>query len=222
MGTDWASSRLTAPHSLCLPSTPLPFPISLLLYLPLFSLPALCFSSPSSGFFTIQVKEGSQNWLDLLVGTIFFSWSIREKQPALWGSLNPLSSLNRLCLCLSPTFCVCLSLTLFLFVSVSVIVSCHMCISLSCVGPLSCGGGAPWALWRIAGGEAERKRSCASSCTGTWLREPLSPTRISINMTWQVVLKLQGVRSHSIDSEVARLETVYFWTGVWVKQRWWF
>lgn len=109
--------------------------------------------------------------------------------------------------CLSLCVCHCLS-------------SC-VCVSLSRVRPLSCRGWAPWALWRIAGREAERKRSCVSSCTGTRLRELLSPARISTSMTWQVVLELQGGRSHSVDPEVARLETVCFWTGVWVKQRWW-
>lgn len=205
----------SAPHSpLAFP--PLPsFPVSLLLFLPLFSLPALCFSSPSSCVFTIQVNEGSQNWLGLLVG-ILFSWSIRENKPLCEG---PWTHSPRWADCVhtsAPRFLsasLCLSPCLFLSI-------CH-CL-LSCVGPLSCRSWAPSALWRIAGGEAERKRSCAFSCPGTWLRELFSPMRISINMTWQAVLKLQGLRSLSIVPEVARLETVYFWTGVWVKQRWWF
>lgn len=217
MGTDWASSRLSPSQPSCLPSSPLSFPVSLSLRLPPFSLPALCFSSPSSRVFTIQVNEGPQNWLGLLVGTILFSWSIREKQAALWRSLNPLSPLSRLCSSSTPRFMSALS------ASLPVCFSLYLSLSLvTYVGPLSCRRWAPWALWRIACGEAERKRSCASSCPGTWLRELLSSTRISINMTWQVVLKLQGLRSLSIVPEVGRLETVYFWTGVWVKQRWWF
>ena len=152
MDTDWASSRLSPSQPSCLPSSPLSFPVSLLLYLPPFSLPALCFSSPSSCVFTIQVNEGSQNWLGLLVG-ILFSWSIREKQAALWRSLNPLSPLSRLCSYLRPTVSVCLSLSLFLSVSLYI---CH-CL-LSCVWvPSAVGGEIPRPFEELLEGKQREK-----------------------------------------------------------------
>lgn len=200
------------------PSSPSPtplclsFPISLLLYLPLFSLPPLFFSSPSSCIFTIQGNERSHKCLGLLVGTIFFSWSIRKTAWSVKVSESTLLTEQTvfvplpqfLYLPLSDSLLVLVCMSLFLSVSV---VSCRVCVCLpvSCVGPLSCERWAPWALWRPAGGEEEGKRSCASSCTGTWLRELFSPMRVTINRTWQAVLELQGVRSLWIAPEVAGL-----------------